>query len=62
MKATIKTANPRRIIRTKTLYTRGNALNSGEKTRPHAETDPNDFAEPKNLYITTVKQASSAAC
>lgn len=57
MKATIKTANPRRIIRTKTLYARENALYGGENTRPDAETEQNDFAEPKNLYITTVEQA-----
>lgn len=62
MKATIKTANPRRIIRTKTVYARENGLNGGENTRPDAGTEKTDFAEPKNLYTTTVEQAFSAAC
>lgn len=62
MKATIKTANPRRIIRTKTACTRENGLNGDENTRPNAKTEQNGFADPKNLYNTKVEQAFSAAC
>jgi|GEM_PF-1740889 hypothetical protein len=55
MKATIKAANTRRIIRTKTAYTRENGLNGDENTRPNAETEQNDFVQPKNLYPTTAE-------
>ena len=41
MKATLKTANTRRIIRTKTAYTRENGLNGDENTRPKSETKQN---------------------
>ena len=62
MKATIRTAKPRRIIRTKTVYTREDGLNGDENKRCNAETDQKGFANPKKLYITTVEQAFSAAC
>jgi len=55
MKATLKTANPRHIIRTKTAYARENGLNCDENTRPNAETEQNDFAQTKNLYPTTAE-------
>jgi len=55
MKAPLKTANPRRIIRTKTACTRENGLNGDENTRPNAETEQNDFAQTENLYPTTAE-------
>jgi hypothetical protein len=62
MKATIKTTNPRRIIRTKMVYARENGLNGNANTRPNAETQQNSFTNPKKLYIPTVEQAFSADC
>jgi len=62
MSATIRAATPAHIIRRKTVYTRPNGLNGDENTHPGAKTEQNGFAEPKNLYITTVEKDFSAAC
>lgn len=55
MNAALKAATPAHIIRRKTVYTRQSGLNGGENTRPGAKTEQNGFADPKNLYITTVE-------
>jgi hypothetical protein len=62
MSATIKAATPQRIIRRKMVYTRESELHGAGNTRPDAKIGHVGFADPKNLYITTHKQALSAAC
>lgn len=54
MSATIRAATPAHIIRRKTVYTHQNGLNGGENTHRGAKTEQNGFADPKNLYITTL--------
>ncbi|WP_295815014.1 hypothetical protein [uncultured Nitratireductor sp.] len=62
MSATIRAATPAHIIRRKTVDTRQSGLNGGESMHPGAKTEQNGFADPKNLYITTLERAFSAAC
>lgn len=62
MSATIKAANPQRIIRRKTVYNPKSELQVAGNARPDAKIGHVGFADPKNLCITTHKQAFSAAC
>lgn len=62
MSATIRAVTPAHIIRRKTVYTRQSGLNGDENTHTGAKTEQNGFAEPKNLYNTTVEKEFSAAC
>lgn len=61
MSTTINAANAQRIIRRKTVYDRESELHGTGNTRPEAKIGHVGFADPKKLYITTYKQAFSAA-
>jgi hypothetical protein len=62
MNATIKAATPRSIIRTKTVYTRENGSMAATTRVPTPKRSKTTSPNQKNLYITTVEQAFSAAC